>query len=494
MLIDDIARSAIGLNTSYRVADGSVKPRIYLDSAASSLRLAIADEVMASLLPHYANTHTEVHFAAKICNQQYAWAHQVVLDFVQADNSKYSAIFLDSGATAALNRAAYNLKSSRPNKDVVICSVMEHHSNDLPHRKHFEHVIHAPTTDEFGCIDLATLETILKQFDGRVNYVAVAGVSNVTGIINPIYKIAEIAHRYDAKIIVDGAQMAPHLPIQVSHPDTPSHDIDVLCFAAHKIYAPGGPGVMVCENELLRNIEPQQMGGGMVEDVYSNRFILSPELTDREEAGTPNIIGAIGFAAVLQTLGHIGMEQVAKHDTQLTAYLFEQLLQIGGLRIYGDTQLKRSARTGAISFNLSGIHHGLTAAILNDYYNIAVRNACFCAHPYVRELVTEDMEALVEAHLHELDNQQLETLTEQTRGMVRASLGIYNCKSDIDALIAALNEIIAKQAYYRSVYTQVDKNTFIHNEFKFDSPTEFNTSAKVIETLNRLTNHAIITE
>ena len=265
--LEKLRLSTIGLDTEYTLADGSCRRRIYLDSTASTLALGITREILEAYLPYYANTHTDAHFGAKLSNREYNWAHQRVLDFCRANPEQYTSFFIGSGATAGINRIARTRSAARPDRDVVITSIMEHHSNDLPHRANFKQVIHVPTRirgNALGCVDLDRIESALGEYRGRVNYIAVTGVSNVTGIINPIYEVAELAHRYDTEILVDAAQMAAHVPIQVSNPTHPQCNLDMVVMSGHKIYTPGSPGVVVTRKDLFTAIDPVELGGGMV--------------------------------------------------------------------------------------------------------------------------------------------------------------------------------------------------------------------------------------
>ena len=160
-----------------------------------------------------------------------------------------------------------------------------------------------------------------------------------------------------------------------------THDIDVLVFSGHKIYAPGSPGVVVARKELFSGVEPQEVGGGMVEDVWLDRFAPTAKLPDREEAGTPNICGSVGLATALYALYRVGMDTIAQEESELISYVLSRLGEIDDVVIYGDNDADRYKRAGALSFNIKGVHHALTGAVLNDYFNIAVRNECFCAHP-----------------------------------------------------------------------------------------------------------------
>lgn len=465
-LLARVAGSAVGLTLELPLATGQNGRRVYLDSTASTLRLGVVQDVLDRYQPFYANTHSTVHFGARLSTQEYRWAHDMVLDFVRADRDRYAAFFVGSGTTGGMNRVAQTLAQRFPERDVVITSIMEHHSNDLPHRKNFAKVVHVRPefgSTSMGCVCLKAIEQALEEHAGRVAYVSVTGVSNVTGIINPIREIAALAHAHGALMVVDGAQMIAHVPISMSGNPDPAHDIDVLVFSGHKIYAPGSPGVVVARKALFEGQEPVEVGGGMVDDVWLDRYTATAALPDREEAGTPNIVGAIGLGAAIYALHKIGMDVVLDDETALMKYAIERLTQLPEIAIYGDLDTERFPRAGALSFNVKGMHHALTAAILNDYFNIAVRNQCFCAHPYVREMVTEALAAADDG----LSAQELEALAEMQRGMVRASFGIYSTRADVDALAAALSDICANRARYEAAYEPLANGDYQHRSFRF---------------------------
>ncbi len=477
-LLKKLRQTTVGIDTKYRLANGQKSSRIYLDSTASTLQLGLVRDVIAKYMPFYASTHTEVHFGAKLTSAEFAWAHNMILSFVNADAQTHTAFFVGSGTTGGINRIAMTLREKRPHRNVVISSIMEHHSNDLPHRRHYDQVIHVPlqmNNGNLGCIDLARIEQALQAHSNKVNYVAVTGVSNVTGIKNPIYDIAELAHQYDTLILVDAAQMAAHVPIQMSHPDNPARNIDMLAFSGHKMYAPSSPGVVITRKDLFSGIEPIEVGGGMIDDVYINHYLPTDRFPDREEAGTPNIVGAIALATVMQMLQTIGMDFIDQRESAIVSHAVEQLDKIADVIVYGDTNPKQSNRTGALSFNIKGMDHALTAAILNDYFNISVRNACFCAHLYVREMISDELSEAVD----QLNNKELEALAELHRGMVRASFGIYNDYSDVEALINALQHICSKPTFYQQQYRLTPNGDYCHKTFNFDHTNLFSTTIEV---------------
>jgi len=252
-----LGREVVGLDAEYTLATGERTRRIYLDSTASALRLKVVQDVLDKYQPYYSNTHSVLHFGAKLSTREFAWAHDMVLRFVHADPETYTAFFTGSGTTGGINRVARTLREKRPDRDVVVTSIMEHHSNDLPHRKHFPNVVHVPaevTKSSIGRINMERLAEAFEEHGENVNYVTITGVSNVTGIINPIHEIAELAHRYGALIVVDAAAMAAHRPIHVSDHEDPARHLDVVVFSGHKVYAPGSPGVVVTRQELFADL------------------------------------------------------------------------------------------------------------------------------------------------------------------------------------------------------------------------------------------------
>lgn len=470
--LSSIQKDFIGLDTKYTLADGRKTRRIYLDSTASTLMMGVANDAVDSFYQHYANTHSLLHFSAKISTQAYDEAHKRMLSFVKADPDIYTCFFTGSGTTAGMNRLARVFRDFRPNHPNVIISLMEHHSNDLPHRKHAKQVMHVPLLNfdgEPGGINLTVLEEMLKQNAGKINYVAMTGVSNVTGIINPIYDIAELAHKYDTLMLVDGAQLVAHLPVQMSGHENPARNIDALVFSGHKTYVPGSPGVVICRKDILSSIEPEEVGGGMVDRVFVDNYTVTEKFPDREEAGTPNIPGAIGLAAAIEAMDRVGMDTIFDEETELICYAMDRIKSLNGVHIYGANDCTVCPRAASISFNVDGMDHGLVAAILNDYYNIAVRNECFCAHPYVQEMVLED----VKLFFPDIDENVYRQEFKIKAGMVRASFGLYNTNEDVDRLIDALKDIISKRDFYAPLYQINTDGNYAHLTFSPDMDQQF---------------------
>ena len=485
-LLAKVQNDFIGLDTVYTLADGRKTKRVYLDSTASTLMMGKVCDLVEKFLDHYANSHSLLHFSAKISTTQYQWAHDRVLSFLGADPEEYTCFFTGSGTTAGINRLARVFRDYRQDKDIVLVSIMEHHSNDLPHRKHAGKVVHIPlkihSSGQPGCLNIQALKENLQKYGERVNYVAITGISNVTGIINPIYDIAELAHKYGALVLIDGAQMAAHIPVKLSDHKNPNRNIDAFVFSGHKTYVPGAPGVVVCRKDILLAIEPEEVGGGMVEDVFVDNYLIKDYFPDREEAGTPNIPGAIGLATAIEILDRIGMDVIYEEEEILVNAALKRMLENPDMVIYGETDVYKCTRAGSISFNIKGMHHGLTAAILNDYFNIAVRNECFCAHPYVKELILDDMLDAIE----DMAQDEIESKYKLLAGMVRASFGIYSKMEDVDTLINALSEIANRKEKFSQLYHVDESGNYVHNTFKMELENNFSIPVLLDEYLTKL--------
>lgn len=454
----------IGLDTQYLNADKQLQTRVHLDGAASPLAAQASLDMVNALLPHYSNTHSYVHNSAQISTKAFAWAHSTVLNFIGANSNEYAAIFTGAGTTSAINRIARGLSQTRPERKVVLVSSMEHHANDLPHRQFDNEVIYIPLTDhqteqsaQLGAVNVAALEQLCIQHQNNINYIAVSSVSNVTGIRNPIKEITQLAHQYDILVLVDAAQSVAHGPSNVD-----DLNADFFVFSGHKVYTPMAPGVLIAKKTILDTLSGQDLGGGSVSTVSYYDFEFVADNSEKEESGTPNIIGAIALAAVLDTLMKAGLDNIAVQDQALMQYLKSELTTMNEINVYGDSSLER---IGALAFNHKNIDHGLLAAILNDYFSIAVRNECFCAHPYVSSLLKEELWQL---DLSEVAEDQQEWIINRKRGMVRASLSLYNSKTDVDILIRALKQISLNTDDYSAHYIANKDGSYQHKTFTLD--------------------------
>jgi len=420
----DATPEFFGTHTTYACADGQARRRIYLDSAATTLMMKAPYLSLLDDLGHYANVHTDIHYSAVLMAERYEDAVAGILRYFNADPAVYTCLF-DNTATACLNRFA-RLTATKEG-DTVLISLMEHHSNDLPHRHFAAEHRHVPLLMCNGrpsSINLDRLETELRG--RRVRYVAVTACSNVTGIVNPIAEVATLCRRYGAMLLVDGSQAAAHLVPEAF--DRADLAPDAFVFAGHKAYAPGSPGVLIIRKDLLDGQSPSLLGGGGVVDVSRDDYQLKSESFERENPGTPNVLGVLHIARTLQALSAFGLPRIESHEKQLLGRLLGALNKLDErCRIYGALPEDGCVRTGVLSFNLDGVEHRKLGRLLNDRFNVAVRVGCFCAHPYVRFLLRA--------------SDVLSPSPELEKGMVRVSLGLYTQAEDIDAFAAALHEI-----------------------------------------------------
>lgn len=454
----NIQERFIGTNTIYPLANGESKPRIHLDGAASPLVMQDAIHAVNALLPHYSNSHSHSHASAQIMAEAMNWSVDKIHEVTNA-NQDYCCVFMGSGSTALLNNIARRLTKMPVEKNIVLVSALEHHANDLPHRHNAE-VIHFPLEGEnqqLGDINLIELENLLKKHQGHIRYVAFSAVSNVTGVVSSIKKISDLAHQYGAYSVVDCAQMAAHMSLDVSN-----NNADFFVFSGHKVYAGAAPGVMLAKQKLLEKYPSDETGGGIVDYVDYRNAEFTQSYPAREQPGTKNILGIYALASVLDALNQFGFDNVKQHSQSLWQEAYEKLNRIDGVTIYGDSE---KARIGALSFNIAGIDHGLAASILSDYYGIGVRNECFCAHPYVSAFLKEELWNL---DLSTIADEDQEAYVNRKRGMLRASFSLYNSSKDIDALVDAIKGLIENIEQYRQKYTPSQNGDYTHKYFKLD--------------------------
>ncbi|WP_048505287.1 aminotransferase class V-fold PLP-dependent enzyme [Chryseobacterium angstadtii] len=458
----------IGTGFSIKSADQKETERIYLDSAASNLALRSSQEITQEYLNYYANAHTKVHMAGKFSTELITWTENTIKDFLGVDHT-YSVLFLGNGVTSPLNRLAQGLSALRPDKDTVLISSMEHHSNDLPHRVNHKNVMYISGFNEKGDyigFDLVKIKEQLENSSGKVDYIAVTGASNVSGEISPYHEIAKLAHQYDAYIIVDGAQLVAHAPVSLMREEDPLSNIDFFVFSGHKIYTPGSPGVLVGKKEILARMEPVLYGGGMVSSVTLSDFTVADHLFDKEHAGTLNIPGIISLGCTIMFMQHLGMENIYNKERNLTNYLYSELSRIPEVILYPKGDITN--KIGVVCFNLQSIPHELTSLILNDYFGIAVRNECFCSHPFVKDCLVEE--------LWDIDDESDVNLY---RGMVRASLGLYTTEEDLNFFLQSIKSIIENIDFYRMQYEIINKTHYKHKTFDNNIKDYFDVEKKI---------------
>ena len=445
LTIDNVRDQVIGIDKKVPLLDGRLAQYINLDNAATTPTLRPVFEKVNKFLPWYSSVERGTGFKSRLSTEMYRRAREIVGEFIGADPEAYTVIFTKN-TTESINKLAHRL-SFAPD-EIVLRSIMEHHSNDLPWRLNVN--VEYININPHGGLDLDHLDYLLAKFSHRIRLIAISGASNVTGYLNPIHEIAERAHAVGAEIFVDAAQLAPHRKIEMGSLDDPSH-IDYLAFSAHKMYAPYGTGVLVGRKDTFLKGNPDSVGGGTIELVTANE-VRWANLPEKEEAGTPNAVGAVALAEAILCMEQIGLESIAEHEARLSTYLLRKLEKLNSITIYGDVDpANTSQRLGVIPFEVDGMSHQLLTAILAFEGGIGVRNGCFCAHPYVLKLLNVSSQR-IETYKEEVSHGSHEGLP----GLIRVSFGCYNEASEVDALIEQLE--LAVRGEYRGQYVQ-DRKT-----------------------------------
>jgi selenocysteine lyase/cysteine desulfurase len=409
---------------------GTDEPRnlIYFDHGASTHPSSrVLKKYMDFLENYYSNVHRGKHFLSVISTELFDNVYETIFNFINAEKSG-NAIVLTSNTTTALDIGASIMSGI---DGITLVSLMEHHSNDLPHRARGK-VLHFGLNPD-GSLNMNDLESKLKN--NQVKLVAVTAASNVTGFIPDIHGIARMAHKYGARILVDAAQMLAHRKIDVK-PNSDDAHIDFLAAAGHKAYAPFGSAFIFGPQDVMDKADPYIPGGGTVlyvteDDVYYDKA------PDRHQGGTPNIGGAIALAESLKFLSEVGLDNIREHEIELTDYALKKLKNVPDISILGNIPAEK--RLGVVSFNIGDLNNNLVSSILNYEAAIATRNGCFCAHPYLHFLLGLKDTTELRAKLVLGEDVDLP-------GAVRLSVGIYNTKEEIDELIRML-EIIAKKQW-----------------------------------------------
>ncbi len=376
-------------------------PLVYLDSAATSQKPA---SVIEAVKRYYewdnANVHRGVHTLGSRATDAYEGARAKVARFIHAASEQ--EIIFTRGTTTAINIVAWSYARSVLHEgDEIVITPMEHHSNLIPWQqaaKATGAVLKYIPLQPDGSIALADVE---KTITDRTKIVSVVYVSNVLGVINPVKEIAAIAHKHGAKIMVDGAQSTPHMKVDVQ-----DLDCDFYALSGHKMCAPTGIGALYGKKALLQQMEPVEFGGEMIDHVDLQESTWK-ELPWKFEGGTPIIAGAVGLGAAIDFLEEIGMDEIFKHDMQLTQYAFERMTKIEDLVVYGPVK----DRAGLVTFNIGDVHPHDVATVL-DAEGVAVRAGHHCCQPLMRWL--------------------------EVTATARASIYLYNTEEDIDRLVAAL--------------------------------------------------------
>ena len=393
------------LRSDFPILDRKVnnKPNVFLDSAASSQKPIQVLDAMNHLYTHsYANVHRGAYTLSQEATDAYEEARRKVARFINAESD--TEIVFTRSATAAMNQLAYGwaLNTLKPG-DRILTSVMEHHANIVPWQIICRHtgaeLTYADISEDFRL----DADRVAPHIDERVKIVSLSGMSNVLGTMPPITEISALAHEVGAIMIVDGAQLVPHAPVDVQ-----TLGADFVVFSAHKMLGPTGVGAMWGRKELLERMEPTEGGGEMIADVGLFESTWAP-VPHKFEAGTPPFAEAVGLGAAIDYLTAIGMDNVFEHDRELTEYALKRLAEVPDLAVQGPADSHN--RGGAVSFAMADIHAHDLATIL-DQEGVSVRAGHHCAKPLMRHL--------------------------NVPATARASFYVYNVKEDVDALVDSL--------------------------------------------------------
>lgn len=381
------------------------KPLVYLDNAASTQKpRQVIETVEHYYARDYSNIHRGVHYLSERATRAYEAAREKARAFINAA-SEQEIVFV-RGTTEAVNLVAqsYGRTHLKPGDEILITE-MEHHSNIVPWQMLCEQTgtkLKVAPVNDAGELRFDEFERLLGP---RTALVAVTHISNALGTVNPLRRIIEAAHAHGARVLVDGAQAAPHMKVDVQ-----ALDCDFYAFSGHKLYGPTGVGVLYGKAELLEAMPPYQGGGEMIREVTFERTSYA-DLPYKFEAGTPNIVGVIGLGAAIDYLSGIGLETVAQHEQEILDYATQQLQDIPGLRIIGTAADKASI----ISFVLDGVHPHDVGTIV-DRYGVAVRAGHHCTMPLMNRFGVS--------------------------GTTRASFGLYNTRAEAEGLADAINKAL----------------------------------------------------
>ena len=405
--------------------DGQDRIYVNLDSAASTSALPEVARTVHEFLPWYSSVHRGAGYKSRRATAAYEDARAAALAFAGRPSDGRDVAIICRNTTEAINHLAYRLRLGPD--DVVVTTVVEHHANLLPwaracRRRYIE-------CGPDGTFEPAAVADALGE-SPRPRLLAITGASNVSGWLPDLGAIVPAAHDLGVPVLVDGAQLAPHRPL----PET----VDFVAWSGHKMYAPFGAGVLIGPRTAFTEGDPFLAGGGAV-DLVDLEEVIWTDPPEREEAGSPNVVGTVALHAAIEALDRIGWDAVASHDRALSARLRSGLAAIGGVRLLGPGPEVDTLPVA--TFTVEGLPHALVAARLSAEFGIGVRHGCFCAHPYLMRLL-----GLSEA---EVDDYRAAVRAGDRRrvpGAVRASAGLGTELSDVDRLLAAVAEIASGRA------------------------------------------------
>lgn len=429
----------VGAKTKVPIANGKIVPSINFDNAATTPPFFSVLKEINHFSQWYSSIHRGAGYKSKYSSDIYDQARCLVQDFVHSDPDNDVVIFTKN-ATESVNLLSCVLSQHKESQNVVLSTWMEHASNDLPWKENF--LVDYIDIDPAGRLSINDLETKLIKHNGSVKLVSVTGAANVTGYINPIHEIAAITHKYGAKIVVDGAQLVPHVPVDMMPANIPEH-IDYLVFSAHKMYAPFGSGVLIGPKTEFETSDPLLRGGSTFR-LYTHSQLQWNPPPQKDEAGTPNVMGVVALSAAIRTLSSLNMSKVLHHEMNLYKYAVELMRYIPGIHFYSDPS--NDDTISIIPFNMESIPHHLMSTILANEAGIAVRDGFFCAHPYCERLLGLSETAMDYYFINK--NTPLP-------GMVRVSFGLYNTFEEINKFIDTLKAISENKVFFMNKYSHI---------------------------------------
>jgi selenocysteine lyase/cysteine desulfurase len=398
-------------------ADGKERAYLNLDAAASTGAFPSVAERAQEFLPWYASVHRGAGYKSRLATRAYEDARSAALSFAGRDAQGNDVAVICRNTTEAINHLAYRLQLSP--SGVVVTTVVEHHANLLPWRRLCQLRFVECAAD--GTFEVAAVREALSELP-RPRLLAITGASNVTGWCPELGSVIEASHERGVPVLVDAAQLAPHRPL-------PS-GADYLAWSGHKMYAPFGAGILVGPRSSFSSGDPFLAGGGAVELVDLDEVVWT-DPPEREEAGSPNVVGAVALHAAIDNLGRLGWEAIAAHDAGLASRLRQGLASIPGVRLLGPPPHVKTLPVA--TFTVEGVPHALVAARLSAEHAIGVRHGCFCAHPYLIRLLGLSP-GEVDAYRRAVRSGDRRSMP----GAVRASAGISTTTADIDRFIAAV--------------------------------------------------------
>jgi len=410
----------VGDGVTVPCVDGTAPTYLSLDGAASTSALPVVAERVAAFLPWYSSVHRGAGYKSQVATAAYEDARRSVLRFAgrgDGTGGGGDVAIICRNATEAINHLAYRLDLAPG--DVVVTTVVEHHANLLPWgRVARRRYVECGVEGTFGVDDVcAALDA-----DPRPRLLTVTGASNVSGWLPPLEEIIAAAHDRGVPVAVDAAQLAPHRPIPTS--------ADFVAWSGHKMYAPYGSGVLIGPRESFSHGDPFLAGGGAVELVDLDEVVWT-DPPEREEAGSPNVVGAVALGAAADELGRIGWASIAAHETELSHRLRTGLRAIRGVCVLGPGP--DVPTLPVVTFTVKGVPHALVAARLSAEFGIGVRHGCFCAHPYLIRLL-----GLSRAEVERFRADVARRDRRDVPGAVRASAGLSTSVADVDRFLAAL--------------------------------------------------------